>query len=103
MADETCKPVCSYVCWNSSSRFKVKNSLSVLYINLFSISIKSYVLASKLSLIKGEYSFVAATERWLKQDSDLVYELPGNKSISLYKSSGICGGIKCYYLDHTKV
>ena len=82
---------CSYVSWNFSSRLIVGFLLAMLCLNVCSISNKFAVLVSNLSLTRDNFSFIAVTENWLKQDSDFGDELPGPKSVSVYRISGNCG------------
>ena len=92
-------PDCSYLEWNNVSGKIHQNSLSCLSVNARSYIGKYGELVSYLSALSEKFSFVTITETWLNEANDKSLEIDGYKSLSVYRTDRMGGGIKFYYLD----
>ena len=93
---------CIQCSWSQYGLFLKNNPLSIICINMRSVTNKFAELKSHLKLVKYNPSFILVTETWLNDDKDFAYELEGYASISLHRE-GLGGGLKLYYLNHVSV
>ena len=97
-------PNCSYVSWSDLSASLVPNNLSFLSLNARSISNKFPELLGFLGYIRThKFTFILITESWLTPGNDINFEIPGYKSVSMYRSVHSGGGIKLYYSDVVQI
>ena len=86
--------------FNFSSQNLLKNSLSVLHINIGSLNKKFEKLREHLSYVKGNFRIIALTETWCsddKEDKNLLWQLPNYTAIHQIRNSGQKGeGITLY-------
>ena len=89
--------LCNKLSWECLGEKLSPGNISVLNINMRSILAKFSCLAAYLGQLRYGPTFVVVTETWLTAVSDVGMELPGYKSLSLYRSYSSGGGIKIYY------
>ena len=80
---------------NSSSQNLLKNSFSVLHINIRSINKNLEKLCEYLSHVKRNFSTIALTETWCsddKADKNSLWQLPNYTAIHQISNSGQKGG-----------
>ena len=93
---------CSQISWNELGHKLRGERLSVLSVNMRSITNKFSEFQANLAVLKHRFTFILITETWLNVEKDYVLELDGYKSMSYYRD-GRGGGLKLYYLEHVKV
>ena len=94
---------CDYISWNALVKKFKKQKLSFLCINVRSFIGKFLELHSYLSNLHEKFTFIVVTETWLTKETDLVLEISGYRSQSLYRPDRLGGGIKVFYLDYISV
>lgn len=80
---------------NKINTTQLHKSLSVLTVNVNSISANFNYLLAFLEKIKINFSIICITEIWLSKDTDIGFNLPGYNSHAVYNSTRR-GGIKIY-------
>ena len=88
------------ISWSDFYKVYLRHDLSFLTINMRSIKNKFQELVAHLTGFKERISFILVTETWLSKELDIMFELPGYKSLNYYRPHGRGGGIKLFYLDH---
>lgn len=72
--------------------------------NARSLQSKYNELVARLSDFINRISFILITETWFNSTNDAGYEIPGYKSLNVYRdpaaNGNSYGGLKLYYLDH---
>ena len=96
--DEHYLPNCSTTRWETITTYDEKK-LSVLNIDIRSITNKFSEFKAHLNSIEKKFTFIVISETWLKEPSDFAFEIEGYKSVSLYKDGRQGGGMKIYYLE----
>ena len=94
---------CVNLNWEDVNEKNFDSKLSFLSVNVRSICNKFSELEAIIENLKHKYTFILITETWLKEDTDVFYDLQGYKAISLYRSGRVGGGLKLYYQDNLNV
>ena len=90
--------------FNSSSQNLLKNSLSVLHINIRSMNKNFEKLREYLSHVKGNFSIIALTEARCsdnKADENSLWQLPDYTTIHQIRNSGQKGGGITLYVHNS--
>ena len=90
--------------FNSSSRSLLKNSFSVLHINIRSMNKNFEKLREYLSHVKGHFSIIALTETRCsdnKADENSLWQLPNYRTIHQIRNSGQKGGGIALYVHNS--
>ena len=90
--------------FNSSSRNLLKNSFSVLHINIRSMNKNFEKLREYLSHVKGHFSIIALTETRCsdnKADENSLWQLPNYRTIHQIRNSGQKGGGIALYVHNS--
>ena len=95
-------PQCNKVSWRVLSK-ELDNRLSVLNINMRSISNKFSEFYAHLEMVKSKFFFIVVTETRLKDSTDFLYEIDGYKSVSINRNDLRGGGIKIYHDESISV
>ena len=95
-------PQCNKVTWSELSK-ELDNRLSVLNINMRSISNKFSEFCAYLKMVKSTFSFIVVTETWLKDSTDFLYEIDGYKSVSINRNDRKGGRIEIYHDESISV
>ena len=94
---------CSVAYWDNFHNILGQNKLSILCFNARSILNKFTDFKTYLSMINFRFTFLLITETWLHENSNISLELPGYKSLSVYRGeSQRGGGLKLFYLNNIK-
>ena len=82
-----------------SNHFKINNDqLSILNINIQSLTKNFNMLLSLLNLSKIHYTIIVVSETWLKDSDDSLFNITGYNHISLNRRGPISGGgLRIYY------
>ena len=100
---ESPEPNCSIATWDILPKNVSSKSFSVLCINMRSMCNKFEEFEGLIKDSNLKFTFIVITESWLKKDIDILYELDGYRSKSIYRDMKRGGGIKLYYRDHLNV
>ena len=92
---------CEKKSWDSFGNVN-GDKLSFLHINVRSLPNKYSELISNLALLDFMFTFIIVVETWLDKNNDVGLEIDGYESRSLYRDSGLGGGIKIYYRSGIK-
>ena len=77
---------------------KSKNPLSIININIRSLSKNFNLLLTLLTLSKTQYTFIVITETWLHDFDDTLFSIPDYEHISLNrKQNKKGGGVRIYF------
>ena len=95
------EPDCKINTWNS---MKYGNKFSIISMNIRSMHNKFSEFLVNLAQCKMKFSFIILTETWVVEKNDFLFEIPGYKCVSLYRSGEQRGcGIKVYCLNDIDV
>ena len=92
---------CTKTTWLDFDRKLTNESLSIIGINVRSLSSRYHELVAHLNIIRNKPTMIVLTETWLSENSDIAFDIEGYKSLSIYRD-GKGGGIKIYFLDCIK-
>ena len=90
--------------FNSSSQNLLKNSFSVLHINIRSMNKNVEKVREYLSHVKGNFSIMALTGSWCsddKADKNSLWQLPNYTAIHQIRNSGQKGGGIALYVHNS--
>ena len=97
-------PECSTRTWDNISSCVKPGNLSFLSLNIRGLIGKYGELLAYLNCVKNKFTFIIITETFLNMENDKALEIPGYKSVSVYRnSSDRGGGIKIFYENHVNV
>ena len=103
MMDHFSSVNCRCISWDDFSEENCHNKLSLVSINVRSLSNKFGELVGLLSSLKTKFTFIILCETWLNETGDVGFEITGYKSTFLYRVGSKEGGIKIYYLENIVV
>ena len=89
--------------FSSSSQNLLKNSFSILHINIRSLNKNFEKLLGYLSVVKGEFSIIALTETWCnddKADKNSLWQIPNYTPIHQIRKNGQKGGGVALYIHN---
>ena len=78
----------------------MNKKLSILHLNLRSVSNKFDALKNYLNSLNRKFTIIALTETWLNDNDYDNFKIPGYKSTKLFRQNKIGGGI-CIFLGMT--
>ena len=90
--------------FNSSSQNLLKNSFTVLHINIRSMNKNFEKLREYLSYVKGNFSIIALTQAWCsddKADKNSLWQLPNYTAIHQIRNSDQKGRGKALYAHNS--
>ena len=96
-------PDCKFVTWLDLAKNIKKLGLSCFSINIRSISGKFGELVAHLNAIGKKFTFILITETWLRDDTDVGFNIKGYKSVSLNRNNRNGGGLKLFFDDSISV
>ena len=71
--------------------------------NAHSLQSKFNEMVSRISDFDSKITFILITETWLNEENDAGFEIPGYKSINVYRTPSAngssYGGLKLYFLE----
>ena len=94
-------PQCTKVLWFELDKILTGNNLSLLTVNVLSITGKIPDLVTNLKLFCKRFIFIIITGSWLTEEFNLVVEINGYKSLTIIKVRLTCEGIKIFHLETT--
>ena len=94
---------CEYISWSTLSSKLGNNRVSVLSLNIRSLTGKFAELLAHIYKLKNKFTFVVIVETWLTPDKDRALEIAGYRSHAIYRTDQIGGGIKLYYLENVNI
>ena len=98
--DSSFLSISEFITWNKFGKVYRKCCLSFMTMNARSLSNKFTEFLSYLSSLQQKITFILITETWLNEANDTLFEIPGYKSHNYFRTSGVGGGMKLYFLDH---
>ena len=97
------RPDCRTSNWEKLSHNIDSHNNNILSINVRSLPGKFSELLTCLNTVKKRFTFIVLTEVWLHETDDYSFEIPGYKSVSIYREKQRGGGIKVYYLESVNI
>ena len=87
------------------NNFDTTNSkqLSILNLNIRSLTNKFALLLSLLKLINHDFTIIVITETWLNDSDNALFSIPGYEHISQNRINGEGGGIRIYFHKSIKL